>query len=168
MKLDKVISLTIFNSLGLFIFASLLSSCQKTTIKSSGYFTSYGQIKMGRTIASVGSSKVTSFKKHFDFKQVFVYCKLNEVNFKDCFKQNTNRIIQQYESQEGKLTEEEKMLLSSNLQLEKVKNETHNIVDNIILEMAPHITQLIAKRENFWLRKNFCLFSCAAFLLFLR
>ena len=94
MKQEKMVTLTLVNGLCLLVFASLLSSCQKSSIKATGHFTSKLQ---SRAVASSAPGTI-------DPRQIFVYCSVSSPDSKSCFSknENDNRRLQFEYYKEGK------------------------------------------------------------------
>ena len=149
MKFDKIISIAVINGLTLLIFASLLASCQKNSIPTKGHFSTFDKTVLGRSIASAEPQQLISLKKHFDLKQVYIYCSLNDTNAQQCYKTNLEKVINQYEKKAGKFSKEEKNLVVSSANFEYSKLNSEKIMFNVIGKMDTHIIQLVNKRENF-------------------
>jgi hypothetical protein len=148
MKNNKIISISLFNGFTLLLFASFLASCQKNSIKHFGHFSSVEK-NISRSIASTGieSEQQKSFSKYFDLKQVYIYCKVNSVHERNCYQNNLNKIISNYESKNGKLNTQEKEILDN--KFISVQTKVTIITKKIINKVNPHIQKLVLKRELF-------------------
>ena len=147
MKYDKIISISLFNGFTLLLFASFLASCQKNSIKRFGHF-SETKAEISRSIASSEESEqMQSFSKYYDLKQVYIYCKVNSVHEKNCYNNNLNKIISNYENKNGKLKEHDKKTIES--KFVKIQIEVDSITEKILTTVTPHIHKLINKREAF-------------------
>jgi hypothetical protein len=147
MKYDKIISISLFNGFTLLIFASFLSSCQKNSIKRFGHYTE-SKAEISRTIASSNESKpLKSFAKYYDLKQVYIYCKVNSVHEKNCYENNLNKIISNYEIKNGKLKESEKNEINN--KFGSIQANVYTITNKIMTKVIPHISKLVNKREAF-------------------
>lgn len=146
MKYNQIISISLFNGFTLLIFASLLASCQKNNIKNYGHFSVIDK-QASRSIASTESKQLTSFKKYFDLKQVYIYCKINSVHKKNCFKNNLNKIITNYENKHGPLPQKDKNIIENHYKTVQIKVD--NITGQIVSKVTPHILKLVKEREDF-------------------
>lgn len=146
MKVDKIISIAVINGLTLLLFASLLAGCQKTSIHHAGLFTKYTQ-QNSRTIASATIS--SDLEKHFDVKQVYIFCKVNDINVEQCFKKNFEVILKRYEDKNGSLAQGQKDELIRQVNFNQIKTNTEVIAKSMIDKMSTHIGQLVSKRESF-------------------
>lgn len=149
MKFDKIISIAVINGLTLLLFASLLASCQKNSIPTKGHFSSFQVKDLGRGIASAQSPQLESLQKHFDIKQVYIYCTLNDTNAEQCFQNNLDKVINQYEQKMGKLNKEDKKILTTHTKFQSMKTQSEKIMHSLLGRMDTHILQLVNKRENF-------------------
>lgn len=143
MKQKQIISFTLFNGMTLLLFASVLSSCQKSRIKHFGHFSSLHE-SQSRSIAS-SDEKENSLAKYFDLKQVYIYCHINSVNEKNCFEKHTNEVLDNYEKSHGnKLSG---LDLTKNFQ--KVEKEVLVLKNQILEKMQSDIKKYVNKRTNF-------------------
>lgn len=150
MKFNKIISLAVINGLTLLIFASLLASCQKNSIPTKGHFTKFNIVMdNNRSIASSGPEQLISLRKHFDLKQVYIYCTLNDTNAQKCYQNNLSKIINQYQQKIGTITKEDKKQIFKFANFKSLKHDSENIMSQLIGKMNTHIIQLVNKRENF-------------------
>lgn len=149
MKVNKIISIAVINGLTLLVFASLLASCQKNSIHTKGHFTEITLKAPSRSIASSEEKNLDSLRKHFDLKQIYIYCSLNDTRVEKCYKENIKKIIHQYEQKVGKFSEEQIKQLSSEEYFNSLELETKSVVFTIMKKIDTHIGQLVNKRENF-------------------
>lgn len=149
MKVNKIISIAVINGLTLLVFASLLASCQKNSIHSKGHFSAYKIDSASRGIASVNIEVVERLAKHFDLKQVYVYCSLNDAKVKECYQENVEKIIKQYNQKSAGLEPSQIEFIKGQDYFNLLKNQSELIVLDIIKKVDTHIGQLVQKRENF-------------------
>lgn len=142
MKYSKIISITLTNAFILLIFASLLSSCQKNKIKTTGLYTDYTSPQ--RSPASIKSNI------DFDPKQIYIFCSIHSVNTKQCYKQYYNEQIQLMKSSQKNM--DVSMLMSSN-NYEKIEQDVKYITTKILEKLETKIEFYSSKREDFC-RKN--------------
>ena len=138
MKYNKIITITLTNAFILLVFASLLSSCQKSNIKTTGLYTTFNN--SGRTPASAES------KLNFDPKQIYIYCKINSVNNKQCYKQYYNEHL---ELAKNKISREELSVLLNNNDYEKIQGQVNTITASIVTSLNQKIDFYTDKRKEF-------------------
>lgn len=149
MKFNKIISIAVINGLTLLIFASLLASCQKNSIPTQGHFSHFKAFVSARSIASAESEQLTSLKRHFDLKQIYIYCSLNDTNVQQCYKNNLKQIVNRYEQNVGTISKNDKKNIMTSAKFIDSKLNSEKIMFHIIDKMDTHIVQLVSKRENF-------------------
>ena len=146
MKQKQIISFTLFNGMTLLLFASMLSSCQKSKIKHFGHFSTLEK-EQNRSIASTQEKKENILSKYFDLKQVYIYCHINSVNEKNCFEKHSEEVIANYEKSHGELGSLEKTKL--NTDYDKVQFSVVKIKEKILHKMQNDIKKFVHKRESF-------------------
>lgn len=146
MKLSKVLCLALINGFVLLIFASMLAGCQQASVHHYGYFTRFAQ-ENNRQIAS--ASPAHSIQKHFDIKQVYIYCMVNEKNVEQCFDKNFKNILKKYENKSGKFTEIERQKITQEINFKSIQNNTEKLAKTMLKKMDVHIKQLVNRREKF-------------------
>ena len=146
MKQKQIISFTLFNGMTLLLFASMLSSCQKSKIKHFGHFSSLEK-EQSRSIASTQDQKENNLSKYFDLKQVYIYCHINSVNEKNCFEKHSQEVLANYEKSHGQLGSFEKEKLKA--EYSKIQNSVVKIKNHILQKMQNDIKKYVNKRESF-------------------
>lgn len=139
MKYNKIISITLFNAFTLLIFASLLSSCQKSKIKTIGLYTEMGK-NAGRMPASVAPAL------DFDPKQIYIYCSIDSINSKQCYKQYFKQFLSESKS---KRTSKEISEILTDYEYEKVEGQVNGLTEKILDQLEPKMTFFINKRTDF-------------------
>lgn len=142
MKYSKIISITLTNAFILIVFASLLASCQKNKIKTTGLYTELGQVD--RSPASIAPTM------EFDPKQIYIFCSIHSVNVKQCYKQHYKDQVQQLKTNNKQTNIA--ALLSFN-EFDKVESDVHFITKKILEKLDEKISFYTQKREDFC-RKN--------------
>jgi hypothetical protein len=125
MKQEKMVTLTLVNGLCLLVFASLLSSCQKSSIKATGHFTSKLQ---SRAVASSAPGTI-------DPRQIFVYCSVSSPDSKSCFSKNV-----------------EKLGVNTLKSYPALKVEVAQVTNSIISGLGESLDQQVEKRRDFCLK----------------
>lgn len=156
MKYNKIITITLANGLALLVFASMLAGCQKNGIKTSGHFTSFSM--GGRFPASLDP-----IDDHFDPKQIYIYCNLNSINNKQCFKQHFNEKLQQLTTT-NKISREKALEFNvdeyfekSQIQVAKIANSIVTLMNNQIYSYTKRKEKLCDDNEVIYLKQ--CLFN---------
>lgn len=140
MKYNQIITITLGNGLALLVFASMLASCQKNGIKTSGHFSKF--VFSGRFPASE-----SPLNEHFDPKQIFIYCKINSINNEQCFRQHFNEKL-------NELAKENKINVSSLKEYDfkeyynKSQIEVATITSKIINSLETNIYSYSKKKED--------------------
>lgn len=93
MKYPKILSLTLANGFGFLIFGSIMAGCQKAVIHHKGFFTSLAKQSPGRMPASSG------YENRQDPKQIFIYCKVNDVSPKSCYQRHLSESLANFAKQ---------------------------------------------------------------------
>jgi hypothetical protein len=140
MKYNKIISFALVNAFALLMFATLLSSCQKNSIAQQGHFTSYYE---SRSPASAEQKPAT-----YDFKQVYLYCKLNAVDTKSCFEKTLTKILND-KVRDNVLEKDQAQQIKSQFSYNYIHNEIVSIANNISVKMDDEITKYYSKRKTF-------------------
>ncbi len=134
MKQDKMVTLTLVNGLVLLVFASFLSSCQKSSIKATGHFTSKLQ---SRAIASSKSGTI-------DPRQIFVYCSVNSPDSQNCYTKKIKRLG-----------------INTLKSYPALKVEVSQITEGIISNLSDTLDKHVSTRRDFCLKNaNYFLEKC--------
>ena len=147
MKYNKLISITLFNSFLLFIFASLLSSCDKRKIHASGFLTKLNK-EQGRKIASIGIKRI-SFFDYQDTTQILVFCKVSSKKPKSCYNTTLQKILEDYETKYGKLSISSKTNIASKSKYSLVERKLDENSKFIKNKLKQKMNKIVTKRENF-------------------
>jgi hypothetical protein len=149
MKYNKLISITLFNSFTLFIFATIAASCEKTTIHSKGMIT-HNFKEASRSIASVkkatGNVQFTTFQ---DPKQIIVYCSNNSKRIKQCYNKHFDEIVSRYKNKFGPLEVNQVTLIKDLYQYDKTNNDLKKINTTVKKKLSVNIEKIVKKRESF-------------------
>ena len=130
MRINNVISFSLFNAFTLLFLASTLASCQKTSqVKKTGHFSS---IRQSRSIASL-----TSHDKSFDPRQVYVYCATNSRNLESCYNDKVKRLE-----------------IKNTKSFEAVGFEVKEITKSILAIVKKDISKNLDKRKSFCLKNS--------------
>jgi YHS domain-containing protein len=139
MKYNKIVSFALINGFVLLVFASVLSGCQKNSIAKKGHFTNYFP---ERNPANAEEAYVP------DAKQIYLYCKLNTIDTKDCFDKTLTKILHE-KAKEGFIESEQIQKFKDSIEYVLVEKEIINIANNISVQMEEHFTRYASKRQEF-------------------
>lgn len=136
MRVNKLISLTLFNASTLLFLSAVLASCQNnTTLKKVGHFS---KLRQARSIASdLGVSKKTSY----DPRQVYLYCSAKNLSTRSCYDEKIKELS-----------------INNTKPFKAVEFEVREVTNSILSSLAPTIN------KNVELRKNFCLKNSTHYL----
>lgn len=147
MKFKSIISITVVNSLVLFVFGSLLSSCDKRSISKTGYFSKTNQIS--RSIASVVPTTMQDYAKFQDPKQLIIYCSLNSLNVDHCYKVHLKDSVSDFIRQTKNISPEESIAIIEYYSFEKVNNSLNSQISDLKFEIHSPLKSLLAKQKIF-------------------
>ncbi len=147
MKLNKIISFTIGNSLFLFIFGALLASCQKKAYQSHGALT---KITTGqsRSIASLHNT-VPHFSTYQDPKQIMVYCENTTKKVKVCYDKHITESLTKFKKNHPKLRNDQLDNLRETTNYQVIKQSFKEIVSFIMKSNKKNIQSLVNSRSEF-------------------
>lgn len=154
MKYNKVLSITLTNGLLLLAFASILASCQKKSIHKNGLFSQFEVTDQSRGIASISRNELNSkiahnFVKFQDPKQITIYCSLNSINVKQCYKRKLNKTLKSFIQTSGAMTKAEFDSLKNTFDFNKTNTHVQKIKQRIKFQLSPKILALVNKRKSF-------------------
>jgi hypothetical protein len=141
MKYNKIISITLANGFILLVFASLLASCQKNSLKYQGHYTNY-------TAGSRAPASSDKIKDHFDPKQIFIYCKIHSVNVEQCFKQYFNDKLSEL-TKAKKLKPQDIQGINYKKYYSSAQGRVGFITKEIINQLDNNINYFVSKKEEF-------------------
>ncbi len=162
MKLDKILTLTITNSLILLIGAVIMGSCQKNEVEKTGLISNWNQ-EAGRSIASVSDStpeqalsgqQQRKFEQYQDPKQILVYCKLNSNRPKSCYNNELNKILLSFSKNKDISSTFNLEKIKAHYQFEIVEQQFGQILASINSSLEGDIKKLVENRETFCLKNS--------------
>ena len=143
MKYPKILSLTLANGLGLLIFGSILAGCQKTAISKKGFLTS-----LVKENSRVPASATSKFQDYQDPKQIYVYCKVNDMNAKKCYERHLKSALAQF-SIKTKASKAELANYEKTLNFENAESQANKAIDQVFMAIGPKINTTVEKRVRF-------------------
>jgi hypothetical protein len=130
MKVNKIISLTLFNASSLLFLSAVLASCQnKTNLRKSGH---YSSLRQARSIASIETEK-----ESYDPRQVYLYCSLRTVSTESCYNEKFK-----------------KLSIKNTKSFTAVAFEVEEVTKSILDIVSSDINKNIERRKNFCLKNS--------------
>jgi hypothetical protein len=147
MKLNKIVSITLFNSFILLVFASLLASCQKNHFASHGLLSKWETAS--RSIASVSPQEIAQFKNFQDTKQIIIFCEVNSVKVKSCYNDQFSKVLARYTKKYPRTKSSALSLIKNKFSFENVKNDFQHILKKVAEKTDPQLNKLVEARKKF-------------------
>ena len=147
MKLNRIISFTIGNSLFLFIFGALLASCQKKAFQPHGALTKLKN-STGRSIASLHNT-VPHFSSYQDPKQIILFCENTTKKVKVCYDKYITETLTEFKKNHPKLRNEQLDNLRETTDFQVVKQNFNEIVAIVMKKNQKNIQSLVNSRSEF-------------------
>lgn len=142
MKYPKILSLTLANGLGFLIFGSILAGCQKAVIHQKGFFTSLSKHSLGRVPASSG------YESRQDPKQIFIYCKVNDVSPKSCYQRHLSESLATFAKQND-LSNEQIEALKEKHSYSSVELQVARALQAVSAAISPNMGKTVSNRVQF-------------------
>ncbi|MFT6631154.1 MAG: hypothetical protein ACJAS4_001101 [Bacteriovoracaceae bacterium] len=147
MKINKIVTITLFNSFVLLVFASLLASCQKNNFAGHGLLSKWETAS--RSIASIDPQEIEKFKNFQDTKQIMIFCELNSAKVKSCYKDQFAKLLNRYSKKYPRTKSSSLTLITNKFSYENVKEEFEIILSQIYEKTNPKLDKLVSARKNF-------------------
>lgn len=147
MKFKSVISLTIINSLLLFVFGSLLASCNKKTLPKTGYFTKIQT--PSRSIASSAPEQVELYKEYQDPKQIIIFCSLSSHNYKHCYNKQLKESVSEYIRRTKDLQADASIAIIKFYNFDKVNSQINDQVLHVKSKIDTSVLKLVTRQKKF-------------------
>ena len=155
MKFKNMISFTISNAFILFLFASLLASCNKKNIPKTGLFSTFKvpNRSIASTMDNLYSPSTELFMKFQDPSQILVFCHQNSSKIESCYNENLEKILIDFAKNNKNQNHIEKIaIIRSELRFETVNENFNSKVYELKNKLELNIIAAVKDQYEFCLK----------------